>query len=126
MGQASAAAVVPTSASQSAVRSPQSALNWTPRAAKLAREAGLDPAALADIPATGPGGSVSGDDVARYLAACDGAASPIRKSLGIDMKGDATLNHSLAIHIRAKNLLSHHDKGQAERYIFIVHVAAGA
>ena len=57
--------------------------------------------------------------VSRFLAACDGAASPIRKSMGIDMKGDATLNHSLAIHIRAKDLLSHHDKGQAERYIFI-------
>ena len=57
--------------------------------------------------------------VSRYLAACDGAASPIRKSLGIEMKGDATLNHSLAIHIRANDLLSRHDKGQAERYIFI-------
>src|SRR5208283_2215571 len=40
---------------------------WTPRAAQLAQEAGLDPARLPDIEATGPGGRVSGDDVARYL-----------------------------------------------------------
>ena len=42
---------------------------WTPRAAKIARDAGLDPDALLDIPATGPGGRVSGDDIERYLAA---------------------------------------------------------
>ena len=40
---------------------------WTPRALKLAQEAGLDPAVLRDIPATGPGGRVSGDDVSNYL-----------------------------------------------------------
>ncbi|HTZ20287.1 MAG TPA: beta-ketoacyl-ACP synthase 3 [Opitutaceae bacterium] len=52
----------------SAFRSPLSALPWTPRATKLAQEAGLDPATLVDIQATGPGGRVSGDDVARYVA----------------------------------------------------------
>lgn len=45
------------------------ALVWTPRATKLAQEAGLDPATITDIAATGPGGRVSGDDVAAYLAA---------------------------------------------------------
>jgi 3-oxoacyl-[acyl-carrier-protein] synthase III len=40
---------------------------WTPRAAKLAKEAGLDPDKITDIQATGPGGRVSGDDVARYI-----------------------------------------------------------
>jgi len=45
------------------------ALIWTPRATKLAQEAGLDPATLTGMEATGPGGRVSGDDVARYLAA---------------------------------------------------------
>ena len=40
---------------------------WTPRAIKLAQEAGLDPAKVTDIAATGPGGRVSGDDVAHYL-----------------------------------------------------------
>jgi pyruvate/2-oxoglutarate dehydrogenase complex dihydrolipoamide acyltransferase (E2) component len=47
---------------------PAAALVWTPRATKLAQEAGLDPAKLTDIEATGPGGRVSGDDVTRYLA----------------------------------------------------------
>jgi pyruvate/2-oxoglutarate dehydrogenase complex dihydrolipoamide acyltransferase (E2) component len=42
---------------------------WTPRATKLAQEAGLDPAKIKDIAATGPGGRVSGDDVMRYLQA---------------------------------------------------------
>lgn len=45
------------------------ALVWTPKALKLAQEAGIDPAAVTGIEATGPGGRVSGDDVARYLAA---------------------------------------------------------
>jgi len=40
---------------------------WTPRALKLAQEAGLDPAGWVDVLATGPGGRVSGDDVAQYL-----------------------------------------------------------
>lgn len=40
---------------------------WTPRATKMAQEAGLDPATLTDINATGPGGRVSGDDVTAYL-----------------------------------------------------------
>ncbi len=43
------------------------AIIWTPRATKLAQEAGLDPAKMTDIEATGPGGRVSGDDVTRYI-----------------------------------------------------------
>lgn len=43
------------------------ALVWTPRALKMAQEAGLDPAKITDIEATGPGGRVSGDDVTKYL-----------------------------------------------------------
>lgn len=56
-------------AAPSAAAKPAAALIWTPRATKMAQEAGLDPAALQGIEATGPGGRVSGDDVARYLAA---------------------------------------------------------
>jgi pyruvate/2-oxoglutarate dehydrogenase complex dihydrolipoamide acyltransferase (E2) component len=52
----------------SSPKPPASSLIWTPRATKLAQEAGLDPANLTDIEATGPGGRVSGDDVSRYLA----------------------------------------------------------
>ena len=47
---------------------PAAALVWTPRAIKLAQEAGLDPATISGLEATGPGGRVSGDDVTRYLA----------------------------------------------------------
>lgn len=47
---------------------PARTLVWTPRATKLAQEAGLDPATITDIEATGPGGRVSGDDVTRYVA----------------------------------------------------------
>jgi len=43
-------------------------LQWTPRAIKMAQEAGLDHATITDIEATGPGGRVSGDDVTKYLA----------------------------------------------------------
>jgi pyruvate/2-oxoglutarate dehydrogenase complex dihydrolipoamide acyltransferase (E2) component len=43
-------------------------LVWTPRAIKMAEEAGMDQASVHDITATGPGGRVSGDDVAKYLA----------------------------------------------------------
>lgn len=65
-----------------------SGLQWTPRASKLATEAGLDPAAITEIEATGPGGRVSGDDVARYVethrASVNGAnghASPASANL---------------------------------------------
>jgi pyruvate/2-oxoglutarate dehydrogenase complex dihydrolipoamide acyltransferase (E2) component len=46
---------------------PAAAPIWTPRATKLAQEAGLDPAQMTDIEATGPGGRISGDDVSRYI-----------------------------------------------------------
>ena len=41
---------------------------WTPKAKKVAEEAGLDPATITDITATGPGNRVSGDDVTNYIA----------------------------------------------------------
>lgn len=52
-----------------AAAKPAGQLVWTPRATKMAQEAGLDPATLTGVEATGPGGRVSGDDIARYLAA---------------------------------------------------------
>lgn len=64
LASGAAAATAATSAPKAAA-----ALVWTPKALKLAQEAGLDPAAVTGIEATGPGGRVSGDDVARYLAA---------------------------------------------------------
>jgi pyruvate/2-oxoglutarate dehydrogenase complex dihydrolipoamide acyltransferase (E2) component len=47
---------------------PAKALVWTPRAIKMAQEAGLDHTTITGIEATGPGGRVSGDDVTKYLA----------------------------------------------------------
>jgi len=66
-------------------------VQWTPRALKLAQEAGLDPAALRDVPATGPGGRVSGDDVTRYLAARGGGqpAAPAAKAAPAPAAGAA-------------------------------------
>lgn len=68
-----APAVAPMRAAQVAgastpVAAAPTGLQWTPRAAKLAQEAGLDPSTLTGIAATGPGGRVSGDDVTHYLA----------------------------------------------------------
>ena len=42
-------------------------IKWTPKALRLAREAGLDSSELTAIDPTGPGGRVSGDDVQAYL-----------------------------------------------------------
>lgn len=51
---------------------PAAAPTWTPRAVKIAGDAGLDPATITDIEATGPGGRISGDDVTRYIVARKG------------------------------------------------------
>jgi 3-oxoacyl-(acyl-carrier-protein) synthase III len=68
--QAAALVAIPVPvAAESKIENRKSKIQWTPRATKLAQEAGLDPAALTGIEATGPGGRVSGDDVARYLVA---------------------------------------------------------
>ena len=58
----------PATSAPAAPVKPAAALIWTPRATKLAQEAGLDPATVTGIEATGPGGRVSGDDVTRFLA----------------------------------------------------------
>ncbi len=68
--------VSPAPSAPSAIRPPAAALQWTPRAVKLAQEAGLDHTTIADIVATGPGGRVSGDDVEKYLSARTPAAVP--------------------------------------------------
>ncbi|MBW8905766.1 MAG: FAD-dependent monooxygenase, partial [Betaproteobacteria bacterium] len=56
---------------------------------------------------------------ARYLVACDGFASGVRKALGIEMRGDAMLNRSVNIMLRTKSLSALHDKGNAGRYVLI-------
>ena len=66
--KAGAAHAAPAAAAPMAAAAPAAVAVWTPRATKLAQEAGLDPAKITDIEATGPGHRVSGDDVQRYLA----------------------------------------------------------
>jgi pyruvate/2-oxoglutarate dehydrogenase complex dihydrolipoamide acyltransferase (E2) component len=61
-------AVAPATVAPASAGTPAKALVWTPRAIKMAQEAGLDYAGIHDIEATGPGGRVSGDDVAKYIA----------------------------------------------------------
>ncbi|MDI1318656.1 MAG: E3 binding domain-containing protein [bacterium] len=58
----------PATTPTSSLKPQASSLTWTPRAIKMAQEAGLDPATITTIEATGPGGRVSGDDVTKYLA----------------------------------------------------------
>jgi 2-polyprenyl-6-methoxyphenol hydroxylase-like FAD-dependent oxidoreductase len=55
---------------------------------------------------------------AAYMIACDGAGSPVRKSLGIDMPG-RVLGHSVNIFFRVPRLWRHHKMGKAERYVLI-------
>lgn len=68
-GTVKSAPSTPAPAAPAVAAMPTAAAVWTPRATKLAQEAGLDPAKITDIEATGPGHRVSGDDVQRYLAA---------------------------------------------------------
>ena len=56
---------------------------------------------------------------ARYLAACDGYSSTVRKQLGIAMQGDERLNRAINIMFRTENLSALHDKGNAGRYVTI-------
>ena len=56
---------------------------------------------------------------ARYMVACDGAGSPVRQSLGIALEGDAVLSYSTAVYLRSPGLPKRHDKGPAERFLFI-------
>lgn len=56
---------------------------------------------------------------AQYLVACDGAASVVRRQLDVTMLGNPALSYSVNIFIRSPEMLRMHDKGEAERYIFV-------
>jgi len=71
-------------------------IQWTPRASKLAVEAGLDPATITDIQATGPGGRVSGDDVAHYIqkhgkAPIASVVAPVAEPSGVNPRSVETV-----------------------------------
>ncbi len=69
---------------------PTSGSLWTPRAQKLAREAGLEPARLEGLTGTGPAGRITGEDFQAWLAtrphstAAAGAASSLQASGATD------------------------------------------
>jgi 2-polyprenyl-6-methoxyphenol hydroxylase-like FAD-dependent oxidoreductase len=56
---------------------------------------------------------------AQYLIACDGSGSGIAKMLGVTLTGNPALSYSVNAVIHAPNLGRWHDKGDAERYLFI-------
>lgn len=58
-------------------------IRWTPRAKKLAVERGLDPDSITDIVGTGPGGRVTGDDLASYSPQAP-AAPEVAPSAAVD------------------------------------------
>lgn len=62
----------------------------------------------------------SGETIrARYLAACDGYGSTVRRQLGIAMQGDEHLNRAINIMFSTPDLAALHDKGNAGRYVTI-------
>ena len=71
-------------------------------------------AVIADL-ATGARHAV----VCDYMVACDGPTSAVREQLGIGAAGKGTLSYSINAVLDIPDFFSHHDKGQAERYLFI-------
>jgi 2-polyprenyl-6-methoxyphenol hydroxylase-like FAD-dependent oxidoreductase len=54
----------------------------------------------------------------KYLVACDGAGSAVRRAAGIGFEG-RQLDYSVSAMIEAEHLEQHHPLGRAERYMFI-------
>ncbi|MFC9838794.1 FAD-dependent oxidoreductase [Rhodococcus sp. NPDC127530] len=65
--------------------------------------------------AAGQAGTVD----ARYAVACDGAASPLRSALGIEMSGIPLLNRSIGVFFRSKNLVERAGVRPSARWVFI-------
>jgi len=57
--------------------------------------------------------------VADYMVACDGPTSPIRQTLGIAATGKGILSYSINAILEIPDFLRWHDKGPAERYLFL-------
>ena len=54
----------------------------------------------------------------KYLAACDGAGSAVRRAAGIEFEG-RQLDYSVSAMIEVEHLADYHPLGRAERYMFI-------
>lgn len=57
--------------------------------------------------------------VAQFAVGCDGGGSWTRRSLGIPAEGKPILSNSVNILFRSPELVKMHDKGLAQRYMFI-------
>jgi len=56
---------------------------------------------------------------ARFMVACDGFSSSVRKALGIEMRGEAFIDRSVNIMLRTPDLSAVHAKGNAGRYVLV-------
>lgn len=56
---------------------------------------------------------------ADFMIAADGATSVVRRQTGVEMIGNPKLSLSVNLFIRSPQLLKMHNKGPAERYIFV-------
>ncbi|HEY4202709.1 MAG TPA: FAD-dependent oxidoreductase [Devosiaceae bacterium] len=57
--------------------------------------------------------------IADHLVACDGVASGIRQTLGVPLEVDRVLSYSVNVVLDIPQFLTRHDKGPAERYLFL-------
>lgn len=55
----------------------------------------------------------------QWMVACDGVGSGIAQSLGIGYQGKANLSYSVNAVIRCPTIMKFHDKGEAERILFL-------
>jgi 2-polyprenyl-6-methoxyphenol hydroxylase-like FAD-dependent oxidoreductase len=62
---------------------------------------------------------------ARFLAGCDGGHSMVRRSLGIEMVGEADISRQLGVFFRAPTLWDLNDKGRALLYWLVNGDVAG-
>jgi 2-polyprenyl-6-methoxyphenol hydroxylase-like FAD-dependent oxidoreductase len=56
---------------------------------------------------------------ARYMVACDGFSSSVRKALGIEMRGVPFINRSVNVMLRTPDLSAIHQKGNAGRFVLV-------
>ena len=56
---------------------------------------------------------------ARYMVACDGFPSSVRKTLGIEMRGVPFINRSINVMLRTPDLAAIHPKGNAGRFVLV-------
>lgn len=59
------------------------------------------------------------DLTARYALACDGAASPTRSALGIELSGTPLINYSIGVFFRSEKLVERAGQDPAARFIFV-------